>query len=166
MNTDAKTLIEKLQLIPHIEGGYYRQIYRATDIITPPERYSGKRCASTSIYYLLNSGEFSTWHRLQSDELWHFYCGCPLTLYVLDKNKNLQTYLLGNPLFTDNAQFQIAVPANHWMAAAPNEENSFTLVSCTVAPGFEFEDFELADREELIKEFSVHKTLISKFLRE
>lgn len=150
MNKTAEQLIGLLDLIAHPEGGHYRQIYQSKDTVISTTAHKGeKKYASTSIYYLLRSNEFSAWHRIKSDELWHYYYGSPLAIYVIEKNGKLIVHTLGNPLTTKDACFQVVVPANQWFAAKPILPDSFTLAGCTVAPGFEFSDFELAKQEEL-----------------
>lgn len=164
MNPTAKSLIQKMGLIPHPEGGYFKEIYRSSDIVIPmgmPDNY--KRVASTSIYYLLCDNQFSAWHKLKSDEIWHFYHGSPLTIYLLNKDGELATHKLGDPTTIKDAHFQVVITANQWFAAQPDDPHSYTLIGCTVAPGFEFEDFELANRDKLNAMYPAHTTLIKKF---
>jgi predicted cupin superfamily sugar epimerase len=159
--------IEKLNLIEHPEGGYFREIYRSEETIPGehlPERFTGPRAFSTSIYYLLEGNDFSSFHRLRSDEIWHFYTGGSLTIYIINSQGVLSQIFLG-PNFDIGEVFQAVVPAGCWFAAQPNHIRSFTLVGCTVAPGFDFADFELGGRGELIKKFPQHKTIIEKFTR-
>ena len=161
---DSKYWIEKLQLEKHPEGGYFREIYRSNDKfggLLLPERYRKKsRTYFTIIYYLLEKEDFSVFHRLQSDEIWHFIDGCPLTICIL--GDKLEKRILGNgkhgSLFT-------VVPKLHWFGASINDKNSYSLVTCTVVPGFEYQDFELADREKLIMEYSQHKAVIKKLTK-
>ncbi|HQU73625.1 MAG TPA: cupin domain-containing protein [Calditrichia bacterium] len=160
--------VEKLALQPHPEGGFFREIYRSADHLGPeglPERYRGEsRTAATGIYFLLTSESFSAFHRVNSDEAWHFYWGAPLTLYMIDQRGNLTHSLVGaNP--ENEEVFQAVVPAGTWFAAAVNRPGSFSLVGCTVAPGFEFADFELAERQDLIRRFPAHQSLIERFTR-
>lgn len=165
MHTEAKILVEKLALQPHPEGGFYKEVYRAKDEVLPLSRDdSEKRNASTSIYYLLTSNDYSAWHRIKSDEIWHFYQGCPLSIYILSKNKKLQIHKLGNPAHTPTATFQVIVEANQWFAAQPDEPNNYTLAGCTVAPGFDFKDFELADHQ-LIQSYPEQAEMIRRFRR-
>ena len=148
MHDRASFLKEQLQLTPHPEGGFYREIYRSPSFVT--EESSGRpRSALTSIYYLLPAGQVSRLHRVASDEVWHFLDGDPLTLHVLDPAiETVQTYLLG-PVAGDARPIHV-VPANHWQAAVPT--GAFTLVGCTMGPGFEFEDFALLAQNETLSQ--------------
>ncbi len=157
--------IDKLKLQAHPEGGYYRQVYVSTETIPGtalPGRFAGDRPFSTSIFFLLKSKEVSLFHRVKSDEIWHYYTGSSLVLSTLEKDAGLQQYVLG-PDPENNQDFQRIISAGSWMAAEVIGSNSFTLVGCTVAPGFVFEDFELAPREKLLVEFPAHRDLITKF---
>ncbi len=156
--------IEKLELLKHPEGGYYKEVYRSEDkhsLKTLPDRFKGDRHYSTSIYYLLQGNDFSAFHRLRSDEIWHFYAGITLMIYIIDENGNLQKKRLGNEPGNGD-ELQVLIPKMHWFAAEVIDKNSFGLVGCTVAPGFDFDDFELADKNILISEFPQHKELISR----
>jgi predicted cupin superfamily sugar epimerase len=136
MPSEADRLIRLLALKPHPEGGHYRETFR--DCGPPPAgRDAGPvRAHSTAIYFLLKAGEVSRWHRVDAAEVWHFYRGAPLELRM-----GRQAYILGADI--DEAQVpQIVVPAGAWQSA--RSLGDFTLVGCTVAPGFEFEHFELA----------------------
>ena len=141
------SLVEGLSLLPHPEGGFYREMYRSPTIVRADG--SEQKSAYTSIYYLLASEDFSSWHRIKSDETWYFHSGCDVIIYFFDENKELQTIQLG----LDSQCLQATIPANTWFAAKPISQNSFCLVSCAVAPGFEFEDFEIGQRDSLLKEF-------------
>ena len=141
----AQDVIEKLNLLPHPEGGYYRETYRSDEKIPKevlPERYSGDRNFFTAIYFLLQSHEQHLWHRLKSDEIWHFYLGSPMLIKFYKDENQINEVILGNNLFAGE-QPQILIPHMHWMVAHPILENSFTLVGCTNAPGFDFDDFEI-----------------------
>ncbi len=161
--TNASTLIEELQLLSHPEGGYYREMYRSPDQLAQnalPSPYSGDRAVVTSIYFLLKKGEKSRYHRLASDELWFFHAGNPVTIYLLPENGKLASVTLGN----HPAPLQALIPKNTWFAAVPREDVfDFTLVSCVVAPGFSFEDFELADSQFLKDSFPQHAAHITDF---
>ena len=159
---NADYWIEKLEMLAHPEGGYFKEIYRASEIIDAgslPNRYSSNHSFSTSIYFLLKSGQVSKFHRIKSDEIWHFYSGSPIIIYNLDELGNMNEFLLGED-FDKNQFFQVIMKANNWFAAHPLEDKSFSLVGCTVAPGFEFEDFELASRNELLQKYPQHKEII------
>ena len=144
----AESIIERLNLTRHPEGGFYRETYRAEKSITLND---GRiRSAGTAIYYLLKGTDKSHFHRVGSDELWLFHQGEPLEIHVITNNGHIETRVLGNRLDLDEVP-QIAIPANVWFAAGIKSGEGFSLVSCVVAPGFDFEDFELADKDELIK---------------
>lgn len=142
----VNSLVEDLSLLPHPEGGFYREMYRSPTMVSAEG--AGLKSAYTSIYYLLSGGDFSSWHRIKSDETWYFHSGCDVSIYFFDKNKELQTIQLG----LDSKCLQATISANTWFAAKPMHQNSFCLVSCAVAPGFEFVDFEIGQREILLRE--------------
>ncbi|MCG3148315.1 MAG: hypothetical protein PCFJNLEI_01758 [Verrucomicrobiae bacterium] len=139
----AQDWIKKLKLVKHPEGGFYRETYRATTM-------TGNRSASTAIYFLLPAGAVSRLHRIKSDEVWHFYGGSPLTVHVLGAPSIALS--AGNP--------QAVVPAGRWFGATVTGE--FALVGCTVAPGFDFQDFEMGDRTKLLREFPGEKEIIER----
>jgi len=162
MNPQAKTYIKKLRLKKHPEGGYYREVYRSGERILPthlPKRYKSSRNFSTSIYFLLDGNQFSAFHLLQSDELWHFYDGSDIIIYLITRTGDLSIKQLGK---SENAEFQIAIEKHTWFSAELENKNSFALFGCTVSPGFEFEDFKLGEREFLVKKFPRYKTLIQR----
>lgn len=155
-------------MLPHPEGGWYKETYRSKGIIPfmgAAAGFIGDRNISTAIYFLLKSENFSGFHRIKSDELWHFYTGGPLNVYVIDKAGTLSIIRLGNNMERGEV-FQAVVEAGCWFASQPAEENSFTLVGCTVAPGFDFQDFELAKKDELAALYPQHRTLIEKYCRQ
>ena len=158
----SKYWISKLGLEKHPEGGYYKETYRAEELLDHralPKRYSGNRCFATSIYYLLNEQEYSSFHRLQTDETWHFYLGTTMELLVIDLDGQLNQYLLGTD-FDRGERLQITIPKNLWFAARMQNTKGYALVGCTMSPGFHFDDFELADQTSLIKQYSQHENLI------
>ena len=157
MNT-AKDWISKLQLRPHPEGGHYRETYRSANLIQPPG-YSGPRAFSTSIYFLLQAGECSRFHRMMSDEIWHFHDGGPLTIHLLQADGTHQQIRLGRD-FDRGEVLQAVIPAGIWFGAAADQPDSFTLFGCAVAPGFDFADFEMARRETLLALHPKHRDLI------
>ncbi len=169
LNNNVQDLVEKLNLLPHPEGGFFKEVYRSKDIVEPKSKiYStAEKGASTSIYFLLTKGNFSAWHRLKSDELWHFYSGSPLIIYSIDEYAKLEKTILGNPIEVKDAQFQLCVKANTWFASEvlDEKENSFSLAGCTVSPAFDFTDFELGNRKALTYQFSQHKDIIEKLTR-
>ena len=140
-------LIQKYNLEPHPEGGWYKQTYKSNELIAAealPKRFGANRAFSTAIYFLLEQGNFSAFHRIKSDECWHFYAGDPLLIYIIEQNGELKIISLGND-FEKGHSFQYVVPANCWFASRPAPESEYCFVGCTVSPGFEFEDFELAN---------------------
>jgi predicted cupin superfamily sugar epimerase len=160
--------IERLQLIPHVEGGAYREVYRS-DLTLPqsalPQAFRGDRSASTSIYFLLTGGQFSAFHRIASDEMWHFYAGDPLLIYEIAQTGKLSQHRLGcNP--ETGESFQVVVRAGSWFASEPAPGSEYGLAGCTVAPGFDFADFELADRVTLTQQFPQFASLIRKLTRQ
>lgn len=165
---DADTWIAALNLHPHPEGGHYRQVYRAREMLEPrglPERFTSAKAMSTAIYFLLKGDEVSAFHRIKSDELWHLYAGGPLDIHVLHEDGELQTLTLGLDIAAGQRPFH-ALPAGVWFGAAVVKPDSYALVGCTVAPGFDFEDFALAEREVLLERYPEHHTLIKRLTRE
>ena len=168
MTKDAAYWIEKPHLDPHPEGGYFRQTYRA-ELQLPQAAlspgFTGARPASTAIYFLLEGKNFSAFHRLRSDELWHFYAGAPLMVHAIDPEGNYSAILLGNDPEAGQVP-QAVVRAGTWFASHVADWKSFAVVGCTVAPGFDFDDFELAVREELERKYPQHKNLIDRLTRD
>jgi predicted cupin superfamily sugar epimerase len=164
---DPHHLIGRFGLLAHPEGGYYRETHRdAVRVVRLADADGGAasatHSASTCIYYLLCDGAYSAWHRIRSDEVWHFYAGAPLDVHVLDALGRLVTHRLGNALERDDAVFQAVVPAGCWFAAECTDRTAFALAGCTVAPGFEFSEFELADTEALLAAYPRHADLITR----
>jgi len=160
--SSVQKLVREFGLCPHPEGGYYRETYRAVGLVQTPR---GPRNASTAIYYLLDGYAHSAWHRIASDEAWHFYAGSPLDVHVLDGRGGVTTHRLGDPLVSPGAVYQTVVPAGSWFGAelAPDDgaaAERYALVGCTVAPGFEFSEFELAQADELLRDYPGHAALI------
>ncbi|PIY13002.1 MAG: hypothetical protein COZ18_00870 [Flexibacter sp. CG_4_10_14_3_um_filter_32_15] len=159
--------IEKLNLASHPEGGFFAETYRAEGIIpkeTLPQSFSGSCAYSTAIYFLLTGNTFSAFHRIASDEMWHFYDGDPLSIFFFDDLGNLQEKVLGMDIEKNQCP-QIVIPAGVWFASRCQNPNGFTLSGCTVAPAFDFADFELAKYEELSKEYPKHSELIRELTR-
>jgi predicted cupin superfamily sugar epimerase len=172
---DAQYWIDKLQLQPHPEGGFYRVTYTAATRIAQaalPSKFKGARPTSTAIYFLLTnqaraataSGHFSAFHRLQSDEMWHFYAGDPLVVHQIAPDGSYTKLVLGSNIEAGE-DFQAVVEAGCWFASAPLMPDSFALVGCTVSPGFDFADFELGTRVELTAHYPQHAGLIEQFTR-
>ena len=167
MSAQAQKYIEKLQLESHPEGGYYKEIFRAGEMILPenlPKRYKSSRNYSTSIYFLLEGNQVSNFHRLKSDEQWHFYDGSSIVVYAIDEGGNLNKILLGRNIENGESP-QTIIKQNSWLAADLVDKTSFALIGCTVAPGFDFNDFELGIRDELIHTFPKLRELIYKLTR-
>ncbi|MCR6638491.1 MAG: cupin domain-containing protein [Sporocytophaga sp.] len=159
----AEELINQLKLEKHPEGGYFREIYRSESEI--PESalsrdYKGNRNYATSIYFLLTEKEFSAFHKIKSDEIWYFHQGTSIEIYMLSE-KGLEVNKLGAQY---DEHFQLLIPKNTWFAAKVVGEG-YTLVSCMVAPGFSFDDFELAKKDELLKLFPEQATIVKEFSR-
>lgn len=153
---------DKLNLESHVEGGSFREIYRAEHVL-PKEvlkpGHNGERAASTSIYFLLEYGQISALHRIASDELWHHYEGTALCIYEIQTDGKLIKHLLGKD-FDNGERPQVIIPAGSWFGSRVEEESGYTLCGCTVAPGFDFADFELADKEKLSMEYPAHTAII------
>ena len=161
-------LIAYYQLQPHPEGGWYVQTYKSAEQIAAaalPVRFTGDRPFSTAIYFLLEQGNFSAFHRIRSDECWHFYSGDPLEIYILQPEGQLKVIQLGAD-FQQGQYFQYIVPANCWFASRPAPGSRYCLVGCTVAPGFDFADFELARVKELLQVYPQHADLIAALCRQ
>lgn len=148
----APEWIEELRLVRHPEGGWFRRVYESE------LRVDGPRPAMTSIYYLLEGNDFSALHRLKQDEQWHFYQGSPITIHEIDSSG----IYVGTTLGTD--EFQHTVRAGTLFGATVEE--GYALVGCTVAPGFDFADFELPDREKLLRLHPDHEALIRRLTRD
>ncbi len=165
----ADQLIATLELEPHPEGGFFRETYRATETVSRavlPARFRGDRVFSTAVYFLIHGKQFSALHRICSDELWHFYLGEPLELVEITSDGRLTTTLLGHDI-TAGARPQAVIPAGSWFGArlARSSSHPFALVGCTVAPGFDVEDFELAARGELLAAYPQHEDMIRAMTR-
>jgi uncharacterized protein len=163
----ANDWMNHLGLSPHPEGGYFCQSYKS-DLSIPrnglPASFQGDRSASTAIYFLLKGNDFSAFHRLASDEMWHFYAGSSLTVFVIDPEGNEFELSVGNRPEAGEV-FQAVVKAGCWFASRVEDGNGFALVGCTVAPGFEFADFELATKAELCRLYPAHAQLIAQLTR-
>lgn len=164
MMRTAKYWIKLLGLRPHPEGGYYRETYRSIEKIRKlrlPGRYGGDRAFSTAIYYLLAGNQRSCFHRLKSDETWHFYDGSSAWIYAIEDDDRLLKKRLGLDAH-NGARPQIVMQAGTWFAARPVNPRSYVLVGCTVAPGFDFADFEIGARQGLISRFPRHTRIIER----
>lgn len=122
--------------------------------------YNGKRNYSTCIYFLLTSDTFSAFHKIKQDEIWHFYDGSPIILHTISEAGNHEKHIIGRD-FNKGEIPQLVVPGNHWFTATVINKNDYSLVGCTVSPGFDFSDFELPTRDKLINKFPEHERLIT-----
>ena len=148
---NAEDVVRRLGLLPHPEGGFYRETYRSALTLDLPD--GRRRAVCTAIHYLLPAGAWSTWHRVASDEIWHHYDGGPLRLHLLGMGTRILQR--GDP--------QAVVPAGVWQAAEPGA--GAVLCGCTVSPGFDFADFELGRAEALLASHPTQEALIRRLLR-
>ena len=144
---DINAVIDVLQLQPHPEGGFYREMHRASPLVT--EANGNSKNAYSSIYYLLSGHDFSAWHRIQSDETWFFHLGCDIAIHYFDPQNKLTAVQIG----LESMQFQATIPAGTWFAAKPIRADSFCLVSCVVGPAFTFTEFEMGQRQLLLDRY-------------
>ncbi|WP_020408052.1 cupin domain-containing protein [Hahella ganghwensis] len=159
--TAAYRKIQQLGLEPHPEGGYYRRFFTSNTNISTP---TGERPSATMIYYLLPQGAFSQWHRLRQEEIWIFMEGDPISVHHIDTEGVVHTDLLGREA---HHKGQTVIPGNLWFAATPTEQpiEGYSLACCMVTPGFDFADFELGNRDSLIRQFPHLSDLISRLTR-
>ena len=156
--------IDALGLKPHEEGGAYRELYRSDVTISKdlvPGGFHHDPCLSTSIFFLLEAHQFSAFHSICSDEIWHFYYGDPLIVYELSSDGHMVENLLGQDP-GQGQNFQATIRAGNWFGACVAEGGQYSLVGCTVAPGFDFSDLRLAKREELINQYPLYAQIISR----
>jgi predicted cupin superfamily sugar epimerase len=161
----AREWIDRLGLLPHPEGGFYRETYRAAEGIACealPERFSGDRAFSTAIYFLLTREDFSALHRIRQDEVWHHYDGDTLTIHVIDGAAGYAPMRLGKEA---PAMPQAVVLAGALFGASVEPPGEYALVGCTVAPGFDFADFELPSRADLLRDHTSHAEVIGRLTR-
>ncbi len=151
--------IDQLTLEAHPEGGHYRRIYQSQH---PVNTNKGERHSATAIQFLLSAGDFSAWHRIQSDEIWFYQQGCPLIIRSISSTGELSEVYLGA-----EHELTTCVSANTWFCSEPitSKPSDYSLVSCVVTPGFDFDDFELATKEELIHLYPQHRDIISRLCR-
>jgi hypothetical protein len=164
---DANYWIQKLNLIKHPEGGYYKELYESPELVPAhslPSRYKGNRPFATSIYFLVTHDNFSSFHRLLSDEIWFFHFGAPLNLHIITPGGRYIPVKLGCNIEAGET-FQYVVTRGSWMAASVDEAYTFSLAGTVVAPGFRFDDFTLATHHMLIKQFPHLEDVVNKFTR-
>lgn len=162
MKKSADHYIAQLGMQLHVEGGAFKEYYRSPlklphAVLSAAHR--GDRPAGTAIYFLLRHGEFSAFHKLASDEVLHFYDGEPLHVYEIDKDAVMRQHKLGRDL-AQGERFSLVVPGGSWFALRCEVAGGFSLIGCTVAPGFDFEDFTMDDRATLLERFPQHDRLI------
>ncbi len=148
----------------HPEGGFFVETYRCPQK-SYFEDFSGDRNTSTAIFYLLEEKDFSSFHRIRSDEMWHFYQGGPLKIVEISPQGELIETILGNQ-FLEGQKIQYVVKAGHWFASYPLEGSRYCFVGCTVAPGFDFQDFELGQRKVLSEQYPQHTQIIHELTRQ
>ncbi|MFY9780201.1 MAG: cupin domain-containing protein [Candidatus Baltobacteraceae bacterium] len=158
MDAEAQRLIDELALTAHPEGGFFREIFRSTAQVV--DRLGRRRSALTVIYFLLSAEAHSTWHRLASDETWHFACGSPLQLELISERGEHEIFRLAS-----GGPWEATIPAGSAFAARVADGGGYSLVSCCVAPGFEFADFTLLDSKMLIDAFPRHAAAIRRYAR-
>ena len=156
---NIEEVITRLGLKPHPEGGYYAETFRSLESVMLSD--GRQRSASTAIYFLLPEGAFSALHRVAADECWHHYGGAPLELVMISPEGGLERVILG-PELTAGQRPQHVVPSGWWQAARPLDGGS-ALAGCTVAPGFDFADFEMPSRPVLLELFPIHAAVILEF---
>lgn len=165
MSKSARYWIDNLQLQKHPEGGWFKESYRSPEIIENrclPVRFIGDRNYSTSIYFLLSGTEISAFHKIQQDELWYFHEGSAATIHVIDESGEYFRLHLGNDL-EQQQQLQVIVKAGWLFAVAVDNSDGYSLVGCNVAPGFDFKDFKMPSRKQLIEEYPQHSLIIKQF---
>lgn len=150
-------IIKCLDLAAHPEGGYFKETYRAKETVSCSQ---GCRNLATNIYFLLKSGQKSAFHRLKSDEFWYYHEGSSLEVFIIYPDGRMEEKVLGGDCL-NNCEPQLLLPKGTWFAARCKEVNSYTLISCSVSPGFHFDDFELAERNKLQEEFPQFKDIIA-----
>jgi len=166
MKRDAHYYVEALALLPHPEGGFYKEVFRSDLTVTKdalPKAFTGDRQMSTSIYFMLTSEKPSHFHKIRSDETWFFHDGATIDLHIIHPQGRYEKIRIGSELSSGDV-YQYTVSRECWFAAEilPNDTADFALISCTVAPGFDFDDFELADGDQLCAQFPQHDILIKK----
>jgi predicted cupin superfamily sugar epimerase len=163
----AKDWIQHLNLLPHPEGGFYKELYRSGELIRKehlPERFTGDRVFATSIYYLLEQGDFSAFHRIKQDEIWHHYDGGGLEVHIIKPGGEYLVKKAGKNI-TNGEEPQVIIEAGDIFGSRPIAGTNFALMGCGVAPGFDFDDFELNDRDGLLEEYPQHATIILQLTR-
>ena len=167
MNQEAQELINNLELQAHPEGGYFKETYRSSALISKDNLdsiFEGDRNLCTCIYFLLTSEAFSAFHRINQDEIWHFYKGALVQLHLISPDGNYKVVTLGNNVINGEVP-QFVVPGGYYFGAHLIQPDSYALFGCTVSPGFDFSDFQLPERSELLKLFPQHSKIITLLTR-
>jgi predicted cupin superfamily sugar epimerase len=168
MNTTAEKIVTNLNLKPHPEGGFFRETYRSEGHIDDKnllKKYNSVRSYSTCIYFMLTSDHFSAFHRIRQDEIWHFYNGSTLILHMINHEGEYLSQKIGINI-ENNEVPQFVVPGGFWFAAEVLGNDAYSLIGCTVSPGFDFNDFELKGQDELIEIFPNHEPVIKRLTRQ
>ena len=157
--------IQHLKLIPHPEGGHYKETYKSRIFLSKGELNNCviTRRSASLIYFLLSENEKSAFHKLKNDEIWIFNSGSSVKIYIIDNNGNLSIEKLGNNI-ENNEELQVFIPAESWFAAELIDKTSFCLMSCLVSPGFEWDDFELADIKKLNEQYPEYSDVLKNFI--
>lgn len=166
MNEQAEYWIEKLNLRQHPEGGFFTEVYRSKRYVHLPE-FDGPRSVCTAIYYLLIGDQYSFFHRIKSDEIWHFYAGSSLILHIIEEKEEKTRLLdisLGSNL-DNNETFQAVINSGSWFAASVIDDDSYSLVGCTVSPGFEYRDWEIGQMQTMSRLYPQYKSVIEKYAK-
>jgi uncharacterized protein len=167
MDDAVRRIVERFELVPHPEGGYFREVYRsATKLEHPgiPPGTPAARTAGTLIYFLLSGNDFSAFHRVRfSDEIWHLYAGGPLELHLIDRDGRLERRVLTTDVL--RGEPTCTVPAGTWQSARLVDGASYALGGCSVAPGFDFDDFEMPPAADLLEWFPRHAAIIRALTR-
>ncbi len=160
----AVEYVKLLELNPHPEGGWYKEVYRSEGLHFGDGEFPEGRNFSTSIYFLIEKNNFSAFHKIKSDETWHFYAGDALEVIEIDNAGVIIKTIVGSDIQNGHL-LQYTVVAGNWFASRVYAEGTFSLVGCTVAPGFDFRDFEMAVRDNLVNQFPDHQDIIIKLTR-
>ncbi|MES2567694.1 MAG: cupin domain-containing protein [Bacteroidota bacterium] len=164
---NVENIVQELNLLPHPEGGYYKETYRSELKVSQsclPADFSGERNIATGIYFLIEKGNFSALHKIKSDETWHFYYGDALEVIEINEKGELTQTKIG-PDLRNGEKFQYTVKANTWFGSRVSSKGNFSFVGCTVYPGFDFQDFKLGKKHELILQFPEHSGIITELTR-
>jgi len=161
MNSRVAELVCRFSLQPHPEGGFYARQFESPIKVLHPMIADAIRPMYTSIYYLMTASNHSSWHRLRTDEMWHFYEGDPMHIHMLYPSGEYQVKRLC--AHGEEMRFQWVVPAGVWFAVSSEGPLGYSFTGCSLAPGFDFDDFELADASDLQSQYPAHQKIIDQF---